>query len=80
MLLNGCQEGKLTPRLAEVLCPACGQMVEIFVRMGGPIGATGTLVASEICDCGHILPAGTPETAYKPAYTDEPTTTGATFP
>lgn len=67
MLLNGCQEGKLTPRLVEVKCPVCGAMVEVFVRMGGPIGQTGTLVASEICSCGHVLPAGTPETAYAPA-------------
>lgn len=67
MLINGCQEGKGTPRLAEVKCPVCGEVVEIFIRMGGPIGATGTLVATEVCTCGHVLPAGTPETAYEPA-------------
>lgn len=66
MLINGCQEGKGTPRLAEVKCPVCGGLVEIFVRMGGPIGQTGTLVASEFCDCGYILPAGTYETEYAP--------------
>lgn len=80
MLINGCQEGKGTPRLAEVKCPVCGRMVEIFVRMGGPIGATGTLVSSEICGCGHVLPAGTPETAYEPAVFTESNTTGANSP
>ena len=66
MLLNGCQEGKMTPRLAEVKCPSCGSLVEVFIRMGGPIGQTGTLVATETCGCGCILPAGTPEAAYEP--------------
>jgi hypothetical protein len=58
MLINGCQEGKGTPRLTEVKCTACGQYVEVFVQMGGPIGKTGTLVSDETCDCGHKLPAG----------------------
>ena len=55
MLISGCQEGKGTPRLAEVKCP----------RWGGAIGQTGTLVSDEICDCGHILPAGSYETDYE---------------
>jgi len=42
MLINGCQEGKGTPRLTEVKCPKCGEYVEVFVLMGGPIGKTGT--------------------------------------
>lgn len=65
MLLNGCQEGKGTPRLAEVRCPKCGEYVEVFIKMGGAIGQTGTLVADERCDCGHILPAGSYETDYE---------------
>lgn len=65
MLLKGCQEGKSTPRLTEVKCPKCGQYVEIFVKMGGAIGETGTLAADETCTCGQILPAGSFETAYK---------------
>ena len=64
MLINGCQEGKGTPRLVEVKCPKCGGTVEIFVKMGGAIGQTGTLVSSEICACGNILPAGSYETEY----------------
>ena len=64
MLLKGCQEGKGTPRLTEVRCPACGEWVEVFVKMGGAPGQTGTLVADEHCDCGFCLKAGTPETAY----------------
>ena len=65
MLINGCQEGKGTPRLTEVKCPACGQYVEVFVQMGGPIGKTGTLVSNETCDCGHTLPAGSFVTDYE---------------
>ena len=58
-LIKGCQEGKGTPRLTEVKCPVCGQYVEVFVKMGGAPGQTGTLVADEYCQCGHILSAGT---------------------
>ena len=64
MLLKGCQEGKGTPRLTEVKCPKCGEIVEVFVKMGGAIGETGTLVSDEICACGHVLPAGSYETDY----------------
>ena len=65
MLINGCQEGKGTPRLTEVKCPQCGAYVEVFVQMGGPIGKTGTLVSDETCVCGHILPAGSYEADYE---------------
>ena len=65
MLIKGCQEGKGTPRLIEVVCPNCGEYVEVFVRMGGAIGETGTLVSDEKCVCGHILPAGSYETEYR---------------
>jgi len=64
-LIKGCQEGKGTPRLVEVKCPKCGEYVEVFVKMGGAAGQTGTLVADETCDCGHILPAGSYETDYE---------------
>ena len=63
MLLDGCQEGKHTPRLAEVKCPKCGEWVEVFIRMGA--AATGTLAADETCPCGHILPEGSYETEYE---------------
>ena len=65
MLINGCQEGKGTPRLTEVKCPNCGENVEVFVIMGGPIGKTGTLAGDEKCVCGRILPAGSYETDYE---------------
>ena len=65
MLINGCQEGKGTPRLIEVKCPKCGEYVEVFVIMGGPIGKTGTLTGDETCPCGHILPAGSYEADYE---------------
>ena len=58
MLINGCQEGKGTPRLVEVKCPRCGNWVEVFVKMGGAIGETGTLVADETCECGYVLSGG----------------------
>ena len=64
-LMKGCQEGKGTPRLVEVKCPKCGEFVEVFVKMGGAIGQTGTLVADETCLCAHGLPAGSYETDYE---------------
>ena len=65
MLIKGCQEGKGTPRLTEVKCPACGGWVDVFIQMGGAIGKTGTLVAEERCERGYILPAGSYETEYE---------------
>ena len=67
MLLNGCHEGKATPRLTEVLCPRCGEIVEVFIQLGGKAGQTGTLCSDEVCSCGHILPAGSYLTDYKEA-------------
>lgn len=64
-LINGCQEGKGTPRLVEVKCPQCGEFVEVFVIMGGAIGKTGTLVADEVYTCGYVLPAGSFEADYE---------------
>ena len=64
MLIRGCQEGKATPRLAEVKCPNCGGYVEVFVLMGGRPGQTGTLASDEKCACGYVLPAGSYETDY----------------
>ena len=56
----------MTPRLTEVCCPECGESVEVFVRMGGRIGQTGTLAADEVCPgCGHTLPAGSYLTDYE---------------
>ena len=65
MLLKGCQEGKGTPKLVEVKRPQCGECVEVFVKMGGAPGQTGTLTADETCACGHILPAGSYLTDYE---------------
>ena len=65
MLIRGCQEGKGTPRLEEVKCPRCGARVEVFVKMGGAIGETGTLVSEETCACGQVLPAGSYVTDYE---------------
>ena len=65
MVIRGCQEGKGTPRLMEVKCPRCGQYVEVFVKMGGAVGETGTLHTDETCACGYVLPAGSYETDYE---------------
>ena len=63
-LFSGCQDGKGTPRLVEVCCPNCGKTVEVFIRMGGDVGQTGTLAADEKCGCGYVLQAGTYEENY----------------
>ena len=64
MVISGCHEGKHTPKLTEVKCPACGQYVEVFVQMGGPAGITGTLISDETCACGFVLCAGSYEADY----------------
>lgn len=64
-LIDGCQEGKHTPKLTEVKCPKCGQWVEVFVILGGSPGQAGTLKSDEVCACGHVLPAGSYETDYE---------------
>lgn len=65
MLIRGCQEGKGTPRLLEVKCPQCGAYVEVFVKMGGAPGQTGTLAADEMCECGCLMPAGSYASEYE---------------
>lgn len=68
MLINGCQEGKATPKLTEILCPDCGEIVEVFVQMGGAIGKTGTLTSEERCPgCGKAFPIGSYLTEYEEA-------------
>ena len=59
-LLDGCQEGKHTPRLTEVKCPNCGEIVEVFVKMGGGVTETGRVISDETCPCGYTIPSGTP--------------------
>ena len=65
MLINGCHEGKHTPRLSEVKCPKFGEYVDVFVLMGGRPGVTGTLSSDETCTCGYVLPAGSYESDYE---------------
>ena len=64
-LLDGCREGKHTPRLSEVKCPRCGSWVEVFVMMEGAPGVVGTLAADEKCQCGYVFPAGSYESSYE---------------
>lgn len=59
MELKGCQEGKATPKLVEVKCPKCADIMEVFVKMGGGVGQTGTLASDEACvSCGYVAEAG----------------------
>lgn len=52
-LLRGCQEGKATPKLMEIECPKCKDIVEVFVSLG-----TGTIISDEKCEkCGYIIEA-----------------------
>lgn len=67
MLINGCQDGKYTPRLVEVVCPDCGEIVDVFVQMGGMPGLTGTLVSDETCACGYVFRQGTYLTEHEEA-------------
>ena len=65
MLLDGCHEGKHTPKLTEVRCPRCGEWAEVFIHLGGRLGQTGTLVSDERCPCGFLFPVGSYETEYE---------------
>ena len=58
MILDGCHEGKHTPKLVEGICPQCGASVELFVRMNGAPGEAGTLVHEETCSCGYVFHVG----------------------
>ena len=59
-ILDGCQEGKKTPKLVEVLCPKCGEIMEVFIEMGGAAAKTGATYTSETCPaCGHVIQQGT---------------------
>ena len=65
---KGCQEGKATPKLTEVLCPECGEIGEVFVHMGGSADKTGRLASDEKCPkCGDIFAEGTPVSDYERA-------------
>jgi len=65
MLLDGCHEGKHTPRLSEVECPQNEAWVDVYIHMGGRHGQTGTLASDEKCDCGYVLKAGSYEGEYE---------------
>ena len=71
-VLRGCQEGKVTPKLVEVVCPGCGALLEIVVRMGGETGRTGRLVERSVCDsCGYEADADMDAGLFR-LYTDQP--------
>ena len=66
-ILDGCHEGKHTPKLLEVLCPKCGNVVEVFVKMGGGPAETGRIIHDETCTCGHVIQSGTPAASLEEA-------------
>ena len=58
-VIRGCQEGKGTPKLAEVKCPKCGAELEVVIHMGGKIGETVCTVYEETFDCCYVIVSGT---------------------
>lgn len=60
MEYKGCQEGK-APKLTEVKCLSCGEVMEVFIQMGGSAELSGRTVSDETCPaCGKVIPEGTP--------------------
>ena len=60
-VIDGCREGKNTPKLEEVKCPKCGADMEVFAYMNGTAGVTGRTVSDEKCPvCGYVIPENTP--------------------
>ncbi len=58
-ILGGCHEGKSTPKLMEILCPQCGEELEVFVGLGTK--NAGQITEEVKCDkCGHVIAEGTP--------------------
>lgn len=66
-ILDGCHEGKHTPRLVEVKCPKCQEVLEVFVKMGGSAKETGRVISDETCPCGYVVAGGTPLEALQEA-------------
>lgn len=64
---KGCQEGKVTPKLTEIICPRCGEVIEVFVKMGGGVNETGRFVSDEVCSCGFVAEAGMPVDEFRMA-------------
>ena len=66
-ILNGCQEGKATPKLVEVKCPSCGDAIELFVKMGGSASETGRTAGDAVCEkCGYTVPDGSDASSFAP--------------
>lgn len=52
-ILDGCQEGKHTPMIQEIICPTCGEIIEVFTRDGK------TVTDSECPVCKYLVKEGT---------------------
>ena len=60
-IINGCQDRNHTPQLEEVICPKCGEEMEVFMVLMSPGGMAGKTGQDEVCpNCGHVIPEGTP--------------------
>lgn len=66
-IIEGCHEGKHTPKLLDVLCPNCGEVLEVFVKLGGSPSQTGRILYDETCSCGHVVSSGTPASSLEEA-------------
>ena len=65
-IISGCQEGKVTPKLVEVKCPNCGDVIELFVKMGGSLQETGRTVGDSVCEkCGFVVQDGSNASAFE---------------
>jgi len=67
-MAQGCQEGKATPTMAEVICPKCGEVVEVFVSGGAVAEMAGRLTSEEKCPkCGYVFKEGAPLSDFRTA-------------
>ena len=65
--ISGCHDGKQTPKLMEVICPECGDTIEVFVRQEGTGEDAGRTRDDAKCTCGYVIPDGAKIGDYKPA-------------
>ena len=64
-VFSGCQEGKQTPKLVEVICPVCGEIIELFVRQDSAED-TGRTRGEAVCEkCGYKVEEGTALSDFK---------------
>lgn len=51
-VMDGCEKLKTTPKLSEVKCPKCGEIIEVFTR-------DEKAVEDAVCPkCGYVIKEG----------------------